>query len=93
MESYAILKVYLHNCLVAIKESRIDSSLLCANLFVDFIFHFIKVTKILLQTVLFHTLYLHVHMHICMAISLLMLVGGLRTYEKMLTLSIWSTVY
>lgn len=32
--------------------------------------------------VLVYALYLHVYMHICMAISLLMLVGGLRISEK-----------
>lgn len=80
-------------CLVAIKDSRIYSSSLCANLFIDFITHFIEITKIFLQMVLFYTLYLHVHKPRCMAIPLLMLMDGLRIYEKILTLSIWFTAY
>lgn len=78
---------------MAVQESRTDSSLLCANLVIDFIIRLTEVTKIFLQAVLFNILCLHVHIYICMAVVLPVLVGGLRTEEKVLALSIWFTVY
>lgn len=67
VESYTILKVYLHNCLVVIKEPRIISSLPCANLFIHFIVHFTEVTKTFLQIVLF---ILYIFMYICIYVWL-----------------------
>lgn len=66
-------------------EFRIVSSFLCANLFTNFFTHLIEVTKKFLQIVLFYTLYLHEHMRICVSISLTMLIGGQRIFDKMLT--------
>lgn len=67
VESYTTLKVYLHNCLMVIKEPRIISSLPCANLFIHFIVHFTEVTKTFLQIVLF---ILYIFMYICIYVWL-----------------------
>lgn len=68
----------LHNCWVAIKEFRFDSSLLFTNLLIDCSFCRNNTKK--LQIVLVYTLYINVHTCTCIAIYLVMLVGGLKIY-------------